>query len=99
MREIVCACERVLCVHLSLYECVCAYVCVRIGVYECVCACVHVCVFVWVYMSVCVCVCVRECAYVCACERVCVTVLCVHVFVTYEEINVYNDTGMTGIAR
>ncbi len=34
----------------------------------------------------CVCVCVCEC-------------VCVCVFVTYEDINVYNDMGMTGITR
>ncbi len=33
---------------------------------------------------VCVCVCVRVCA---------------HVFVTNEDINLYNDMGMTGITR
>ncbi len=51
----------------------------------CVCACMDVC------MCVCVCVrvsvCVRACAFVCVC------------FVTNQDINVYNDTGMTGISQ
>ncbi len=36
----------------------------------------------------CVCVCVYVCVYVFAC-----------IFVTNEDINLYNDTGMTGITR
>ncbi len=32
----------------------------------------------------------------CECEYVCV---CVCVFVTNEDTNLYNDTGMTGITR
>ncbi len=47
----------------------------------------------------CVCACVREREREGERERECASLLCVHVFVTYEEINVYNDTGMTGIAR
>ncbi len=31
--------------------------------------------------------------------RVCFCVLCVHVFVTNKEINVYNDTGMTQVLQ
>ncbi len=46
-------------------------------------------------MCVCVCVCIKcECASVCVC--VCV---CARVFVTYEDTNLYNDMGMTGITR
>ncbi len=44
----------------------------------------------------CVSVCVRVCVCVCVRERVCV---CVRVFVTNQDIDLYNDTGMTGIAR
>ncbi len=49
-------------------------------------------------MCVCVCVSVRGCVCVCVCvrERVCV---CVCTFVTKQDINLYNDTGMTGITR
>ncbi len=45
-------------------------------------------------MSVCVCVFVRDC--VSACVRACVCV-CVRApfFVTNEDINLYNDMGMT----
>ncbi len=39
-------------------------------------------------VSVCVCVCV------CVCVRVCVCV-CGHVYVVYEDTNLYNDMGMT----
>ncbi len=39
-------------------------------------------------VSVCVCVCVCVCVFVCA-----------RVFVTNEDINLYTDTGMTGITR
>ncbi len=31
--------------------------------------------------------------------RVRVCVCCVHVYVVYEDTNVYNDMGMTGITR
>ncbi len=37
------------------------------------------------------------CVLVCVC--VCVCVFCVHVYVVYEETNVYNDMGMPGIKR
>ncbi len=36
------------------------------------------------------CVCVRACVRACVC--VCV---CVHVYVVYEDTNLYNDMGMT----
>ncbi len=37
---------------------------------------------------------------VCVCVCVCVCVSpCMHVFVVYEDTNVYNDMGMTGITR
>ncbi len=39
-----------------------------------------------------VCVCVRACVR--ACVRVCVCV-CGHVYVVYEDTNLYNDMGMT----
>ncbi len=42
--------------------------------------------------SVCVCVCVCECVRVCVRERVCVFG---HVYVVYEDTNLYNDMGMT----
>ncbi len=35
-----------------------------------------------------------ECVCVCACVRVCVCV-CGHVYVVYEDTNLYNDMGMT----
>ncbi len=38
--------------------------------------------------------CVRACVR--ACMRACV---CVHVYVVYEDTNLYNDMGMTGITR
>ncbi len=34
--------------------------------------------------------CVRACVCVCVC-------VCGHVYVVYEDTNVYNDMGMTGI--
>ncbi len=40
-------------------------------------------------MCVCVCVCV-----LCVCVCVCVCV-CGHVYVVYEDTNLYNDMGMT----
>ncbi len=43
------------------------------------------------FWSVRVCVCVHF--------NVCVCVCCVHVYVVYEDTNVYNDMGMTGITR
>ncbi len=60
-----------------------------------------------VYVEVCVCfeisrltsglcVCVFVCVCVCVCMCVC---LCVCVCVVYEDRNVYNDMGMTGITR
>ncbi len=51
---------------------------------ECVCLCVRECVCVCVCVCVCECLCVRE---------------CVHVYVVYEDTNVYNDMGITGITR
>ncbi len=48
-------------------------------------------------VSVCVCVCVcvwRE--RVCVCVCVCV---CVRVFVTNQDIDLYNDTGMTQVLQ
>ncbi len=36
------------------------------------------------------------CVYMCEQEKVCV---CAHVFVTYEDIHLYNDTGITGKRR
>ncbi len=36
----------------------------------------------------CVCVCVQEHACVCVC-------MCGHVYVVYEDTNLYNDMGMT----
>ncbi len=43
--------------------------------------------------SVCVCVCVF---YVCECVCLCVWVcVCGHVYVVYEDTNLYNDIGMT----
>ncbi len=36
---------------------------------------------------------------VCVLVRVCVCVCCVHVYVVYEDTNVYNDMGITGITR
>ncbi len=59
----------------------------------CVCVCVSVCV------CVCVCVCVSSVQWmmgtvvgVCVCVCVCV---CGHVYVVYEDTNLYNDMGMT----
>ncbi len=49
---------------------------------ECVCWCVCLCV------CVCVCVCVGVCVCVCVC-------VCGHVYVVYEDTNLYNDMGMT----
>ncbi len=47
-----------------------------------------------VYVCVCVCVCVRVCVR--ACVRACVCVcVCGHVYVVYEDTNLYNDMGMT----
>ncbi len=40
------------------------------------------------------CVCVCLCACACVCVRVCVRV-CGHVYVVYEDTNLYNDMGMT----
>jgi len=46
------------------------------------------------------CVCVRERESVCERERECVCVCaCGHVYVVYEDTNLYNDMGMTGITR
>ncbi len=58
----------------------------------CVCArardCASVCVRVTARVCVCVCVCVRA--------RACVRVsVCAPFFVTNEDINLYNDMGMT----
>ncbi len=39
-------------------------------------------------LAVCVCVCVCVCVW-------CVCVLCVHVYVVYEDTNLYNDIGIT----
>jgi len=66
----------------------CVYVsaCVR----ACVCVCVQACVCVRACVRACVCVCV--CVCVCLCVCVCV---CVHVYVVYEDTNLYNDMGMT----
>ncbi len=36
------------------------------------------------------------CVFVCVCVCVCV---CGHVYVVYEDTNLYNDMGMTGITR
>ncbi len=36
--------------------------------------------------------CVYMCLFVCLCVCVCV---CVHVYVVYEDTNLYNDIGMT----
>ncbi len=52
--------------------------------HACMCACVRACVCVCVHA----CMCVRACACVCVCG---------HVYVVYEDTNVYNDMGMTGI--
>ncbi len=45
---------------------------------------------VYLYLLVCVCVCVC----VCMRESVCVCV-CGHVYVVYEDTNLYNDMGIT----
>ncbi len=51
-------------------------------------------------MRVCVCVCVCERERECVCEReresVCVSV---RVFVTNQDIDLYNDTGMTQVLQ
>ncbi len=39
-------------------------------------------------------VCVRECLCMCVCESV-----CVRVFVTNQDIDLYNDTGMTQVLQ
>ncbi len=39
------------------------------------------------------------CVFVFVCILMCVCVCCVHVYVVYEDTNVYNDMGMTGITR
>ncbi len=44
----------------------------------------------------CVCVCVRVCVSECVCVSVCV---CVRVFVTNQDIDLYNDTGMTQVLQ
>ncbi len=54
----------------------------------CECECVNLCV------CVCVCVCVRVCVCVCVC--VCESV---RVFVTNQDIDLYNDTGMTQVLQ
>ncbi len=41
-----------------------------------------------IYVCVCVCVCVRERESVCVC-------VCGHVYVVYEDTNLYNDMGIT----
>ncbi len=33
--------------------------------------------------------------YVCVCVCVCVVCVCGHVYVVYEDTNLYNDMGMT----
>ncbi len=68
----------------------CVRVCVRACVRVCVCAFVRACVCACVRVCVCVCVCVRVCVCVCVC--VC---MCVHVYVVYEDTNLYNDIGIT----
>ncbi len=57
--------------------------------------CLFVCVCLSVFVRVCVCVCVCERVYVYP-GRLCV---CGHVYVVYEDTNLYNDMGMTGITR
>ncbi len=47
-----------------------------------------------------VCVCVRSFVCLCVCVCVCVCVCSfVRVFVTNQDINVYNDTGMTQLLQ
>ncbi len=58
----------------------------------------RVCVCVCAREKVCVCVRKRECKCVCVRKRECKCV-CTHVYVVYEDTNVYNDMGMTGITR
>ncbi len=58
--------------------------------------------FIYFFLSsfVCVCVCVCVCACVRVRVRVCVCVcVCGHIYVVYEDTNLYNDMGMTGITR
>ncbi len=44
---------------------------------------------IWtIHIYVCVCVCVCVCVFVCVC-------VCGHVYVVYEDTNLYNDMGMT----
>ncbi len=55
------------------------------------CLCIY---FVYERGSVCVCVCVCVCVlYVCGGR------LCVRVFVTNQDIDLYNDTGMTQVLQ
>ncbi len=50
----------------------------------------------WSCVCVCVCVCVRVCVCAGVCAGVCVCVcVCGHVYVVYEDTNLYNDMGMT----
>jgi len=55
---------------------------------------------VYVCVRMCVCVCVCVCVSLCESEGVCVCAcVCGHVYVVYEDTNLYNDMGMTGITR
>ncbi len=72
------------------------------------CCCVHVCDWsqqhwcVCVRESVCVCVCECECECACACACACASAsvsACVRVFVTNQDIDLYNDTGMTQVLQ
>ncbi len=47
----------------------------------------------------CVCVCGVCAVCVCACMCVCSVCVCGHVYVVYEDTNLYNAMGMTGITR
>ncbi len=81
---LLCRCYGVLCVFLVLLSAGVFWVFLVLYVVSCVCVCVCVCVRACVRACVCVCVCVCVCAFL-------------GIFVTNEDINLYNDTGMTQV--
>jgi hypothetical protein len=72
---LICVCLRgcILCVHYTIYTCVCVRAIVYVHMYVCTCLCICACVCVWVKLlertHMRVCVSMYECASVCMCTR------------------------------
>ncbi len=101
----VCVCECV-CVCVCVWVCVCESECEWVSVWEWVWVCVCESECVWERVCVCECEWVSECVRVSVsewvCESVCVresVCVCVRVFVTNQDIDLYNDTGMTQVLQ